>query len=220
MNDFIQFLTDPYQDYSNTQIILEVTASLFGILSVFFSKNRNILVYPTGIISTFLYIYLFFSWGLYGETLINFYYTGMSIYGWILWHKKTEDDNIHVQVEWATKKDYLSATFLFVLTVLFILFVYHFRPIINDLSNNVGVESLGWNYTGIDFVDAILTGIFLIGMWFMAKRKVDNWIFWIIGDFIMVPLLIYKGYGISAFQYLIFTFLAIDGYLQWIKHVK
>lgn len=220
MNNLVDFLIAPYRTYTSIQIILEVIASFFGILSVYFSKNRNILVYPTGIISTFLYIYLFFSWGLYGETLINLYYTSMSIYGWFLWNKKTENDNLHVHVEWANKSEYFKSIGLFIITFLLILCIYHFRPIIDGLVKVNDYRSLTWNYTIIDFIDASLTGIFLIGMWMMAKRKIDNWIFWIIGDFIMVPLLIYKGYGISSFQYLIFTGLAIKGLIDWKKTVQ
>ncbi|MBF0597556.1 nicotinamide riboside transporter PnuC [Faecalibacter rhinopitheci] len=219
MNNLIEFLIAPYRDYSPLQIGLEITASFFGILSVIFSKNRNIWVYPTGIISTFLYIYLFFSWGLYGETLINLYYTSMSFYGWILWNKKTEDDNIHVEVEWALAKDYLKSIWLFVTTFLFILLLYHFRPIIDGIIPYRSFATLTWNYTFIDFVDATLTGVFLIGMWLMARRKIDNWIFWIVGDIVMIPLLLYKGYGISSLQYFIFTIIAYQGLLQWKKSV-
>lgn len=220
MNDFINYIINPYESYTATQIALEIIATLFGIISVIFSKNRNILVYPTGIISTFLYIYLFFTWGLYGETLINLYYTSMSIYGWILWNKKTEDDNLHVEVEWATRKEYLKSIGLFFGTFIFILILYHFRPIIDGLKSFSEINSLTWNYTAIDFIDASLTGIFLIGMWFMAKRKVDSWIFWIIGDLVMIPLLLYKGYAISSFQYLFLTILAILGLIEWKKNAK
>lgn len=215
MSNFIEYIISPYRDYTAFQIILEIVATFFGIVSVFFSKNRNILVYPTGIISTFLYIYLFFSWGLYGETLINFYYTSMSIYGWILWSKKTDEDHVHVKVDWASKNEYIKSIGLFFATFLFIILLYHFRPIIEGLKPFEEVDSLSWNYTFIDFIDATLTGIFLIGMWMMAKRKVDSWIFWIIGDLIMVPLLIYKGYAVSSFQYLFLTVLAVLGFIEW-----
>lgn len=217
MNSFLDFVISPYASYSLPQILIEVVATFFGILSVFYSKNRNILVYPTGIISTFLYIYLFYSWGLYGETLINLYYTSMSIYGWILWNKKTEDDNIHVEVEWASKQEYKQSIFLFLGTFFFILFLYHFRPIIDRVIPFDAIQSLGWNYTVIDFIDATLTGIFLIGMWLMARRKIDSWIFWIIGDIAMIPLLLYKGYAITSFQYLFLTVLAFQGFLNWRK---
>ena len=220
MSSFLEYIISPYRDYTTFQILIESIATFFGILSVVFSKNRNIWVYPTGIISTFLYIFLFFSWGLYGETLINLYYTSMSIYGWILWNKKTEDDNIHVEVEWATKAEYIKSIGLFVATFIFILILYHFRPIIDGVINITEINSLSWNYTIIDFIDASLTGIFLIAMWMMAKRKVDSWIFWIIGDCVMIPLLLYKGYAITSFQYLILTILAILGWIEWKRNTK
>jgi len=219
VNDFIQYIISPYRDYSTLHIVLEIVATFFGIISVFFSKNRNIWVYPTGIISTFLYIFLFFTWGLYGETLINFYYTSMSIYGWLLWRKKTESDNIHVKVEWANKLDYLKSIGLFIGTFIFIMILYHFRPVIDQVVPIQSIQTLSWNYTMVDFIDASLTGIFLIGMWFMAKRRVDSWIFWIVGDLVMVPLLLYKGYAISSFQYLFLTILAVQGLREWKKSV-
>ena len=220
MNSFLEYIIAPYRDYTILQIVLEIVATVFAIISVFFSKNRNILVYPTGIISTFLYIYLFFTWGLYGETLISLYYTSMSIYGWILWKKNTETDNIHIITSWANKSEYLKSLMLFILTFLFILTLYHFRPIIDGVIAFDEFKILTWNYTAIDFIDASLTGIFLIGMWMMAKGKIDSWYFWIVGDLVMVPLLLYKGYAISSFQYLFLTGLAFQGLAEWKRNVS
>lgn len=220
MNNFIDYIVEPYKSYSTLQIILEIIAAFFGVLSVYYTKKRNILVFPTGILSTFLYIYLFFSWGLYGETLINLYYTSMSVYGWVLWSKQTEKDHLHVDVSWAKKADYLKSLGLFFGTFVFILVLYHFRPIIDGFINIIEIDTLIWSYKPVDFIDATSTGIFLIGMWLMAKRKIDNWYFWILGDIIMIPLLIYKGYAISSFQYSIFLILAIQGLFEWKKSVK
>ena len=220
MNNFIDYIVEPYKSYSTLQIILEIIAAFFGVLSVYYTKKRNILVFPTGILSTFLYIYLFFSWGLYGETLINLYYTSMSVYGWVLWSKQTEKDHLHVDVSWAKKTDYLKSLGLFFGTFVFILVLYHFRPIIDGFINIIEIDTLIWSYKPVDFIDATSTGIFLIGMWLMAKRKIDNWYFWILGDIIMIPLLIYKGYAISSFQYSIFLILAIQGLFEWKKSVK
>ena len=220
MNSFIDYIVEPYKSYSTLQIILEIIAAFFGVLSVYYTKKRNILVFPTGILSTFLYIYLFFSWGLYGETLINLYYTSMSVYGWVLWSKQTEKDHLHVDVSWAKKTDYLKSLGLFFGTFIFILVLYHFRPIIDGFKNIIEIDTLIWSYKPVDFIDATSTGIFLIGMWLMAKRKIDNWYFWILGDIIMIPLLIYKGYAISSFQYSIFLILAIQGLFEWKKSVK
>lgn len=220
MNELIRFIVEPYQAYTLSQISIEIIATVLGISSVVFSMKRNIWVYPTGIISTFLYIFLYFSWGLYGETLVNLYYTIMSVYGWILWYRNTEADQIHVKVGWASKLDYLKSIVFFGFTFLFIMGTYYFRPLIeNRFDFSVGYN-FQHNYSIIDFTDAALAGIFFVGMWMMAKRKIDNWIFWIIGDFVMIFLLLYKGYAISSFQYLIFTILAINAFRLWKRDFK
>ena len=87
----------PYESYDSLQITLEASGAIFGILSVFFSIKKNIWVYPTGIISTLIYVYLLFNAGLLGDCIINIYYSVMSIYGWVLWARNSED-HVHVEV--------------------------------------------------------------------------------------------------------------------------
>lgn len=220
MNDFIDYIFAPYKTYSSVNILLETIATLFGIISVYYTYKRNILVYPTTIISTFIFIYLFFNWGLYGETIINFYYTSMAIYGWVLWQKNLEEDHKHVDVSWASRKEYFYAMILFVLSFLFILTIYYFRPIIQNGFDTSFFNQCELLYTKIDFIDASTTAIFLIGMWMMARRKIDNWFFWIIGDIVMIPLMIYKGAVITSFQYMVLLVLSVIGLIDWIKSIK
>ena len=80
----------------------------------------------------------------------------------------------------------------------------------------LGLYHLDW----ANWLDVFTTAIFLVGMWLMAKRKIENWIFWIIGDIIVVPMMIYKGLGITSVQYLVFTAMAIVGYFEWKKDHK
>lgn len=206
----------PYEGYENYQIILEAIGTIFGLLSVFFSMRKNILVYPTGIISTTIYIYLCFIAGLYGDTLISLYYTIMSIYGWILWAKSSEDQ-IHIEVSKTSKQEWQKVVYLFGLSVGMVGLVYYFKPIID---NQFSMQNVTLGFHKIDFtnyLDILTTAIFLVGMWLMAKRKIENWLFWIVGDLISVPLYAYKGLGITSIQYFIFTFLAIRGYMEWKK---
>ncbi len=206
----------PYESYETYQILIEAIAAIFGILSVFFSVRKNIWVYPTGIISTVLYVYILFVFGLLGDMMINFYYTVMSIYGWVLWSRSSED-HIHVEVSWATKKEWLISTVLFVVSLLLVTVVYYFKPYIDNHFSmdqvSLGLYHLDW----ANWLDVFTTAIFLVGMWLMAKRKIENWIFWIVGDLIVIPMMIYKGLGITSVQYLIFTALAVKGYLEWKK---
>ncbi|WBV60574.1 nicotinamide riboside transporter PnuC [Chryseobacterium camelliae] len=218
MNIYDLFIK-PYESYSSFQIFLESFATVFGILSVYFSIKKNIWVYPTGIISTLIYVYILFNFGLLGDCMINVYYTVMSVYGWILWAKNSED-HIHVEVTWASRKEWVYGSLLFVLSLLLVTVIYYYKPYIDNQfsmeGTNLGLYHLDWG----NKLDIITTSIFLVGMWFMAKRRIENWIFWIIGDFICMPMMIYKGLGITSVQYLVFTIMAILGYLNWKKSFK
>lgn len=218
MNAYDLFIK-PYENYSTAQITLEFAGTLFGILSVYYSVKKNIWVYPTGIISTVIYVYILFNSGLLGDCLINVYYTTMSIYGWILWAKNSEDQ-IHVEVQKANSKDWISSFVLFIVSILLVIVVYYFKPFIDSHFSyhgvTFGLDHLDW----ANWLDVFTTSIFLVGMWLMAKRRVENWYFWIIGDIICIPMMLYKELGITSVQYLVFTLMAINGLLEWQKSLQ
>jgi nicotinamide mononucleotide transporter len=110
MSDWIQFFLEPYESASTINIILEFMAALFGVISVFYARKENILVFPTGIISTVIYVYLLSQWSLYGDLIINIYYTLMSIYGWYQWHKVVGDQQEHIAISRTTTKDKIQAS--------------------------------------------------------------------------------------------------------------
>ncbi|WP_374463744.1 nicotinamide riboside transporter PnuC [Chryseobacterium sp.] len=209
----------PYESYDTLQIILEASGAVLGTLSVYFSIKKNIWVYPTGIISTLIYVYILFNFGLLGDCLINVYYTIMSIYGWILWAKNSED-HIHVDVTWAAGKEWIYASILFILSLALVTLIYYYKPYIDNQfsmeGTSLGLYHLDW----ANWMDVFTTSIFLVGMWFMAKQRIESWIFWIIGDLICIPMMIFKGLGITSVQYLVFTIMAISGYVNWKKSFK
>lgn len=214
-----QLFIKPYEAYETYQIVLEFIATFFGILSVYFSIKKNIWVYPTGIVSTALYVYILFKFGLLGDMLINFYYTLMSVYGWVLWAKSSED-NIYVEVSRTTNKEWRIAGVLFFISILLVTGVYYYKPLLDtQLSAEkviLGLDHLDW----ANWLDVLTTALFLVGMWLMAKRRVENWIFWIVGDLICIPMMLHKGLGITSVQYLVFTGMAVLGYLEWTKSLK
>lgn len=215
-NHFFNWFFEQYKGVEPHLVVLELLGVFFGLLSVFFSKKRNIWVYPTGIISTIIFVYLLWISRLLGDMLINAYYTIMSIYGWLLWARNT-NNNINVSVSFTTRYDKKISLLLFVLSGVFVVGVYCLKPFINNDFSWEGV-SVGIQYfTLIDWVDILTTSIFLVGMWLMAKRKIENWLFWIVGDIISVPLYYYKGLVFSSFQYLVFTIIAIFAYIEWKK---
>ena len=200
MYQIFDLLFEQYSQYQTIDIILEITAVVFGLLSVWFSKNNNILVFPTGMISTFIFIYLLYKSVLLGDMMINAYYFIMSIYGWYVWTR--EENNSTTLISRINSKEKNICILIFIFSLIFVYSIYVYFDKWNSLTA---------------YIDNLTTAIFFVGMWLMAKRKIENWIFWIIGDIISVPLYFYKGLTFTSLQYLIFTFIAIAGYYSWKK---
>ena len=218
MNHIFEWIFSQYKDTPIHLLTIELLGVFFGLLSVLFSKKRNIWVYPTGIISTVLFVYLLWVGRLFGDMLINAYYTAMSIYGWILWAKNAQDNVITISA--TTRRDWQICTLLGVFSLVFVTAVYYLKPYIKNNFSMQGI-SLGFhNFLPTEYVDVFTTSIFLIGMWLMAKRKVENWVFWILGDLISVPLYLKKGMLFTSFQYFLFTIIAIMGYREWKQHLR
>jgi nicotinamide mononucleotide transporter pnuC len=142
----------------------------------------------------------------------------MSIYGWVLWAKNAQNNVITISV--TTRRDWQICALLGLFSLSFVTIVYYLKPYIKNDFSMQGI-SLGFhNFLPTEYVDVFTTAIFLVGMWLMAKRKIENWIFWILGDLISVPLYFKKGMLFTSFQYLLFTIIAIMGYIEWKKHLR
>jgi len=204
MSPIFEWIFAQYQDTPTHLIILEMVGVFFGFLSVWYSMRENILVFPTGILSTGLFVYILFVFGLLGDMLINAYYFAMSVYGWYIWTRKVDETHF-IPITTTTPKEKKWMVFLFVATILFVVFVY----VVFDKLDS-------WTA----YIDTFTTAIFFVGMWLMAKKKLENWVYWIIGDVISVPLYLYKGLIFTSLQYLLFTIIAIFGYLAWKKSLN
>ena len=201
MDQIFEFLFSQYSSYSPSFIYLELFAVIMNITSVVYAKRNNILVYPTGLIGTGIFVYILLNFSLLGDTIINAYFFSMSIYGWYFWSRKKDKVFIN-QVSTINRNEIKYLFILAISSLIFIYFVYDYF----DKWNN-------WTA----YVDNITTAIFFVAMWLMARRKIESWIFWIIGDLITVPLYFYKGLTISSIQYIIFLILAVLGYISWKK---
>jgi len=197
----IEFLFSQYKDYPTYEIVLEITAVIFGLLSVWFAKKNTILVFPTGLINTSIYVFLLWKWSLLGDMMINIYYFAMSIYGWYHW-TRSKDGTIEFPIARITKNEKKTALLLFIASTLFVTVVYLFFN-----------KFTGW----MSYLDTFITGVFFVGMWLMAKRKIENWILWIVGDLLSIPLYFVKGYTFTSLQYILFTLIAVYGYIEWKK---
>lgn len=200
----IDFFLTPYENKSVVDILIEVIVFFFGIISVVYAKKENILVFPTGLIATILSTYLLYKVGYFADMTINAYFSIMSIYGWINWAKTKNDVSVY-QISRTNSKQKIIGFLLFFVTILVMYGVYHLfeRPILEE-----------------NYIDMFTSGLFFVGMWFMAIKKIENWTLWIIADLISIPLYGYRGLGILSLQFVIFTVLAIMAYIEWNKLIK
>lgn len=194
----LDFLISQYENATNLQIILESIVFVFGILSVYFAKKENILVYPTGLIATIITVYLLYQAKFFADMTLNFYYSIMSIYGWYKWTSR--DNEPVLEITRTSRKEKFIGIGLFILTMIFTYIVYLFFDYKLEIPN---------------YIDIFTSGIFFTAMWYMALKKIENWTLWIIGDLIAVPLFAHRGLGMLSLQYLFFTILAILAYIQW-----
>ena len=189
----------------NYELIIESIAVATGLLSVWYSKKINILVFPIGIISVLLYVFLFIKNGLFANAIINFLYFAMSVFGWWNWKRQRTTDNGQqtTEVLRVTNLNKKESVIIGCLWSAALFLIIMFAP--KDISIR------------LDYLTSILG---LIAMWLTSIKKVENWIFYIVADIILIPLCIYNGLYLTSLQYVVYTILAIMGYISWNKEAK
>lgn len=197
-------ITQQFIDGIKATTPLEYIAVFFGIASVWFSRKENILVYPVGLVNTSIYIYLYITHGLYADASVNFYYTVMSIIGWSMWSQK-KDGHTTLTITKSNVADWRN-TFIFFGICSITLFL-----ILKKFTDSTVPEA-----------DAFTSAAAFTGMWLMNKKKLENWIWWIITNLASIPLNFSKQLVFTSFQYLVFLILAVMGYITWKKklHLK
>lgn len=226
MNPVFNFFWQPYAQTPILFIVIEFVAMSFGIISVYYAKKENIWVYPTGIVSTGLYVYLLSRWQMYGDLIINIYYTLMSFYGWWIWSRiVNQETHTHLPITTCTKKDATITIFIFLITSAFVIGVYRYYNVIpNQLGfydsvkfawENISSGKLENIRRAMPFLDTFTTGAAFAAMWLMANKKLESWTAWIVVNTASVPLYFIKGYGFTGLQYTIFLILAFYGYKEW-----
>lgn len=198
MNELAQQL---YRNILDTSYI-EIIAVFFGILSVWFARKENILVYPTGIINVLIYVYLCFFAGLYADMGINVFYFIMSVFGWYNWSRRN-DQQQHIPI---STLDFKQWVFYVAITASAFAIIYYVLISFTDST--------------VPVFDSITTSIFITGMWLMAVKKLENWLFWIVGDLMVIPLFSMKGLIFTSLQYVVFFILAVMGFIEWRRRLN
>ena len=203
-------ITEIYQQFVtdiNQTTWYEYVGVLMGIASVLYSRKENILVYPTGLINTIIYVYLSFKGGLLGEASVNIYYTVMSVYGWLLWAKKDQQQHHVLQITTATKKEWLQHLSFFAVFYVAIYFALVY------LKKDFAPGAIPW-------ADAFASATAFTGMWLMTKKKVESWYWWIATNIASIPLYFVKHYVFTSVYYVVLLIMAFAGLFEWLKRKK
>jgi nicotinamide mononucleotide transporter len=187
--------------------LLEYIAVFTGIASVWYSRKENILVYPVGLVNTIIYVYISVEGHLFGEASVNFYYTVMSIYGWIIWAKKDEQQQHVVVITTSNVKEWILQL------LFFIAFYFAIFYALSYIKNSFALGAIPW-------ADAFASASAYTGMWLMAKKKVESWIWWIVTEIASIPLYFVKGYVFTSVFYFILLIMAIAGLTEWQRRAK
>ncbi|HEY4061869.1 MAG TPA: nicotinamide riboside transporter PnuC [Puia sp.] len=203
-------VTDLYhQFFSDLQHTswLEFVAVLAGIISVWASRNENIWVYPTGLLNTIAYIYLSFKSSLLGEASVNFYYTVLNIYGWILWTRKDAGQALVLQIRFSSRREWGQQLAFFGAFYFAVFFALTY------LKKDFAPLAIPW-------ADAFASATAYTAMWLMAKKKVESWYWWIATNVASIPLYFIKHYVFTSVYYVILLVMAVSGLLEWGRRVK
>jgi nicotinamide mononucleotide transporter len=181
----------------------EWISTVMQIASVYYAQKNKIWVFPTGIIGVILaaYVYFFVSKPpLYADASLNIYYFVMSVYGWYNWSLKKDSEAVF-PISYCSKKELWKGIALFALVWVSIYFIL-------QLTNSNTV-----------LLDSLVSATAVTAMFWMAKRKVENWQAWIVSNLIAIPLNFYKGFILFTLMYILFLAMAIYGYYSWKKQI-
>ena len=189
----INWLTDNY---------IEVFGAVAGIVYVFLEIRANIWLWPVGIITSSIYVWVFFNGKLYADMSLQIYYVIISILGWFWWVKGTSRENEKLQI---TNLKLKTGIFLA------ITFVVLFAAMWATLQHLTDSPVPGW--------DAFITSLSIIATWMLARKILQHWLLWIIVNITAIMLFIMRGLYPTAFLYAVYGTMSFIGLKEWRKKI-
>jgi len=186
--------------------IVEVLGAIAGLIYLYFSLKQIIYLWPLGILTSLLYLVVFYNARLYADMSLQIYYFFISIYGWYFWLKggvKTDRGREKLKISTLSLKMWLILVFAILILTL----------ISGYILSNFTNSSLPW-------WDAFTTSASIVATWMLARKILENWLFWIVIDIVSLLMYIYKGLYPTVILFLVYSFMAFAGYFQWKKDLK
>lgn len=184
---------------------VEITGTIFGLAYIFFSIKQHILTWPIGLITSVLYIYVFFVSKFYADMALQGYYVWVSVYGWYLWHKGQDTDTLEKALK-VTKTSLRMGLVLLLVSLALTVAIYFILSRFTD--------------SPVPFGDALTTAFSIVATWMLARKKLEHWILWVLIDAFSMALYIYKGLYATTVLFGVYTIAAVIGYFEWRRSMK
>ncbi len=181
---------------------LEIVAVAFGVTEVLLSYRNNVLLYPAGIISCGLSIWLMSNAGLYAESILSAYYLIMSFYGWYKWMQRSKKAD-YLPITACTPQDWRIVAGICVVS--FAVLFFNLKTFTDST---------------VPYMDAFVSATAWAGMWLLARRKLENWVLLNISNIVAIPLLFYKHLPLMALLTTFLFIVAVLGYFRWKRIMK
>ncbi len=182
---------------------VELIGSILGLAYIFLSIRQSIFTWPVGLATSALYVYVFFSAKFYADMLLQVYYVGISIYGWYHWLKGNPAKNANLFVSKMPKSYYWPV--IIVTVLLSLLFIFGLKK---------------YTDSPVPVADSITTALSIVATWMLARKYLEQWLIWVFVDFFSVGLYVWKGLWPTAILFVIYTVMAILGYISWKKDLN
>lgn len=187
---------------------IELLGTVCGILSVFLLARGYAWGFLIGLINTFIYIYLDFNKAIYGQILVNGYYTGMNIWGLMAWNKKDHNNQKTLHYSYLLPQEKTNAWGLFFLFLSLLL-------LMNGLLIHWGVSKAATPY-----LDSLITALIFTAMWLSVRKKIESWYLWILVNLIAIVLFYKNELYYTVIQYAIYGVIAVNGFYTWKRVYK
>ena len=183
---------------------LDMFTTILGLLYIWLEYRASILLWFVGIIMPALDIYLYWSHGLYGDAGMAAYYTLAAVYGYCIWKfKKTRKQKLSLPIVFMPKKQYLPAA-------LFFLAAWGITYLV----------LITWTNSTVPVLDSFTNALSFVGLWALARKYAEQWLFWIVVDVVCTVLYVHKGIPFKALLYGLYVVIAVLGYIKWRKQAK
>jgi nicotinamide mononucleotide transporter len=204
MSLIIQWLSNHYK------LLIEIFGAISGLLYLYFAIRQKIWLWPLGLITSALYIYVFYGERLYADMGMNIYYVVISIYGWYYWlHGSGSQETNTLRISALTQK--LGVILLIITACIYVVLVYMLKKLPELLNVEVS-ELLYW--------DAFTTAASIVATWMLARKIIQHWLIWIVVDAVSLGLYVYKGMYPTVVLFLVYTLMAFKGYIEWKKELQ